>query len=206
MIKINLLGDDTVVDHSGRLVVILMAGSIVICLGVFVLLYNSISSSVAAVQDEVAALDVELNKLKETTKEVRDLEAKRAGLRDKLIVIATLKRNKTGPVRVMDDLNKALPERSWIEELREQDGQLRISGKALDNQTIASFMKDLETSEFYETVDLGETKQSDWKGVKIKDFTLQARINYAGEIKAQVPAEVADPSTTPAAEPQQGQG
>lgn len=59
---------------------------------------------------------------------------------------------------------------------------MKISGNALDNQTIALFMKDLEQSEYFKKVDLIETKQAENQGAKIKSFTLLADISYAGKI------------------------
>ena len=60
----------------------------------------------------------------------------------------------------------------------------RIDGKAIDNQTIAGFMRELEQSDYVKTVDLGETRQSDERGAKIKAFSLSAVVQYAGGAKA----------------------
>jgi type IV pilus assembly protein PilN len=132
---------------------------------------------------EAAKLERQLAALQETTKEVRELDKKRTELNDKLVVIATLKRNKAGPVRVMDDLNMSLPERAWLTEFREGAGTLRMIGTALDNQTIATYMKDLQASDYFTAVDLVETKQIESKGVKIKNFTLDAKITYTGKLR-----------------------
>ena len=142
-------------------------------------------------------LDSQLKKLKEVTKEVRELEAKKAELRDKLAVIAKLKISKVGPVRVMDDLNKALPERAWITSIKERQGSLSIAGMALDDQTIAGFMRDLEASDYYDTVDLVQSRKTPWKGGKISEFSLEAKINYAGKVTApaQQNVEESRPST-----------
>ncbi|MBN8550143.1 MAG: PilN domain-containing protein [Deltaproteobacteria bacterium] len=189
MIKINLLGDDTVQDNSGTFIVAAYCASLVLCIGIFFWLQSSLDSKVLSVKNESLKLEAQLAHLQETTKEVKDLDKKRAELNDKLVVIATLKRNKVGPVRVLDDLNMALPERAWVTEVREGGGALHISGIALDNQTIATFMKDLGTSEYFKDVELVETKMVDKKGVKVREFTLDAKISYAGKIKLKQAAE-----------------
>ena len=183
MIKINLLGDDTAVDQSGALQVGAFAVSIVVLLGICFMLNQSAGTHVAELEDRKLTLEGELERLKKTTKEVRELEKKRADLKNRLAVIAMLKRSKTGPVRVLDDLNLALPERSWVVSLSEKTGNMNVNGFALDNQTIAELMKSLEKSEFFRKVSLGQTKQATKKGVKVKEFTLKTTISYSGSLR-----------------------
>ncbi|MBX7143746.1 MAG: PilN domain-containing protein [Oligoflexia bacterium] len=194
MIKINLLGEDTVVDNSHNLLIAAYVASLLVCLGIFYYLNDSISVEVAQKTTEAGKLERQLAALQETTKEVKELDRKRAELNDKLVVIATLKRNKVGPVKVMDDLNMSLPERAWLTDIKESGSILRISGFALDNQTIATFMKDLQASEYFTSVDLVETKQVEERGVKVKDFTLDAKISYTGKLRIKKSDEAAGPT------------
>ena len=185
MIKINLLGEKITTDRSGALILIGYVASVVVLAGIFLYLNAGISAEIADRASQVQRLEAQLNKLKNTTREVRELEAKRSQLRDKLAVIATLKRNKLGPVRAMDDLNSALPERAWITEVRETTENIfRVMGKALDNQTIAQFMTGLGGSDYFREVELVEAKQNEWNDARIHEFILQAKVNYAGKIAA----------------------
>lgn len=200
MIKINLLGDDTARDNSSVFIVAAYVASIVLCIGVFAWMQNSVNGKVTSLSTEVAKLEGQLARLQEVTKEVKDLDKTRAELNDKLVVIATLKRSKVGPVRVLDDLNLALPERAWVTDLRETDGSLRINGFALDSQTIATFMKDLGNSDYFRSVELVETKTVDKLGAKIRDFQLEAKISYAGKIRPKKPEDAAAPQQPAASE------
>lgn len=180
MIKINLLGEPARIDETTKRALIIYVASLVgIVLCGFVARALTIER-IAHLEQETAALNREFLALKKQTKEVRDLESKRRELRGKLDVIARLQETKVGPVRIMDDLNVAVPDRMWLTEIAEQSGVLRLSGYALDNQTIATFMKDLDRSHFFDTVELVETKQMEREGIKIKLFTLESKVNYAG--------------------------
>ncbi len=192
MIKINLLGDDTVIDTSGTWLVIGYALSLVGVLLIVGILYVSVSSSIDTLTTESESLDKRLKALQETTKEVRDLEKKKNELASKTSIIAILKKSKLGPVRILDDLNTAIPEKAWVTEVRESGGILRVSGLALDNQTIAAFMKSMETSDYFDTIDLGESRQVEKNGVKLKEFTIQAKVSYSGfgKVTTIVPPEV----------------
>ncbi len=195
MIKINLLGEEVVESNSGILIVAGYVASLVVLLGVFFLMQSSVSRSIADLTAEKQSLESQLAKLKEVTKEVRLLEQKREELKNKLTVIATLKRNKSGPVRVMNDLNEFLPDRAWIGEIREKDNQMRIQGVALDNQTVSTFAKGLHSSDYFPSVELVETRNLNYKGVTVKEFILQARVRYLGKILVESSAVGAQSAT-----------
>lgn len=180
MIKINLLGNETARDNTG---IFLMAGygvTLGLCLLICLILQHSINSGIEELTAKERQLQAELERLQKITVEVKDLEKKEKDYQDKLVVIARLKKSKAGPVRVLDDLNKAVPERAWITGMKEQTGLLRIEGRALDNQTIAGFMKDLDASDYFDQVELVETRQVEDKGVKIKEFVLNTTVSYTG--------------------------
>ncbi len=180
MIKINLLGEPARIDGTTqRWLGVYGASLVALVLIGFVARFVTVDR-IARLEEETAALNTELLALKKSTKEVRDLESKRKELRGKLEVIARLKLTKIGPVRIMDDLNRAVPDRVWLTEIAETSSVLRLSGYALDNQTIAAFMKELDRSDFFDSVELVETKQMERDGVKIKLFTLESKMNYAG--------------------------
>jgi type IV pilus assembly protein PilN len=184
MIKINLLGSDTVRDPRGMLLVIGVAASVVLLIVGCVFFQGSMASQVAELGLEKESLEGRLEKLRETTEEVRTLEKKKKDLNDKLSVIARLKLSKRGPVRVLDDMNSSVPETAWITAVKEKSNTMQIEGQALDNQTISLFMTALEGSEYYLKVDLDETKQDTKKGVKLQSFRIKSAINYAGKIGA----------------------
>ncbi len=182
MIKINLLGDDGGRDNTAVMWIGGFALSLLVLVVGFFLMHQGVSQSVADATLEVDGLKKQLEQIQRTTKEVRDLEKKRKELNEKLAIIAKLKKNKLGPVRVLDDLNMAIPERSWLTGVKESNNLLRIDGFALDNQTIATFMKDLEKSDYYLSVDLDESKTKSKSGINIKSFVLQSKISYSGKV------------------------
>jgi|GEM_PF-1117478 len=159
MIKVNLLGEEIVSDSSDLGMIYGYCASVVAMLALCGWLYYSTSSSITELNDKKGSLETQLVKLEEVTKEVKELESKKRLLNDKLSVIARLRLNKRGPVRVFDDLNVAIPSNLWISEFKEAAGILQISGLALDNAPIVDFMKNLEKSEYFRTVELGDSTQ-----------------------------------------------
>ena len=197
MIKVNLLGDSTRRDFTGVWMLIgygfSMAGLLLGC----ILNYASLSIAIEEKTHEKDNLERQEAQLSEKTKEVQQLEAKRKELAQKTSVIALLKRSKSGPVRVLDDLNKSIPERAWVLEMRENNGQLRVIGRAIDNQTISTLMLDLEKSDYYNSVELEETKRVEQQGASIKEFVIRSKVDYSGlNLKLPEPGQA-----TPAAAP-----
>ena len=63
-------------------------------------------------------------------------------------------------------------------------------------------MKDLGASDYFKAVDLVQTKQIEIKGVKLVEFTLDAKISYIGKlalkkVDGQAPV-VTNPAVAPA--------
>ena len=188
MIKINLLGEEPKSDVSTPLNLGVFFISIVAVAAMFLLLGSQASQKIADRDNEKLRLDGIYNSLRKKTTEVRKLDERRDELKAKIAVIAKLKKSKAGPVRVMDDLNTSVPNQAWVSTVEERSGLFEIVGLALDNQTIAKFMKDLEESEYFLTVDLVEARIAEYDDVKMKQFTLSAKISYAGSL------EIADDS------------
>ena len=159
MIRINLLGDSTAVDSSAKLFIAGYAASMVVSIGIVFSMYTSFAGQVEELTREESALQGQLDQLMVKTKTVRELEQKKKTLRDKLVLIAKLKKSKIGPVRVMDDLNGSLPAKVWLREVSETKGVLKLNGRALTNQDIAYLMQNMEKSDYFSSVELKESRQ-----------------------------------------------
>ena len=189
MIRLNLLGEDPGIDKSLLMMLGGFLASVIAFIGVFGMMLSSVNSEIVNLNTQIENFEDLLVDLRKKTKVVENLEKKRDELNSKLSVIAELKQNKLGPVRILDDLNTALPGKAWISSVEEKGQGMEISGHALDNQTIALFMKDLEQSNYFKKVDLVETKQAENQGAKVKSFTLLADISYSGNISTEESVE-----------------
>lgn len=123
------------------------------------------------------------------------LERKQKALESKLKTIDVLERQTRGPVRVLADLGEATPEKLWLTEMRETGGAAVLSGRGLDNQTVAIFMQNLENSPYFSNVELVETKQVEDGKAKLKEFAIRSSVIYAGRRpKVTEPAKEEDES------------
>jgi len=96
----------------------------------------------------------ERDELLQYIKKVEELEAKRESLRQKIEVIEDLKRNQRGPVKIMDEVSRALPELAWLTKLTLKGNELVLDGVAMDENAVANYIANLDASPFFEEPEL----------------------------------------------------
>ena len=179
MIRINLLPVKEITAEVGRRQELLIAGlSLVLTVGLAVGLYLIQSYRLYSLRTEADGLKKEVETLNVQLKEVGDLQQAVKALEQKIKVIDDLNKKKVGPVKVMESLSLATPPRLWLTDFKESGGNLTISGLAVDNQTVADFLKSLSTFAYFGNVDLVETTQVEQDGVALKKFSIRAQIFY----------------------------
>ena len=178
MIRINLLPvreaqrRERVRQHLSVLILSMVA---VLVIGVAVYMQFSIRADHQfarnkQLQAEIATLQAKIGK-------VNEIKALKEGLEKKLGVLAELKRNKEGPVRMMDSFAKALPAKAWLESIRQVGQAVEIKGSGLDENEVASFMRNLQQSDSFSGVELRVTQQANSGSYKVQQFTLSATVS-----------------------------
>jgi type IV pilus assembly protein PilN len=123
----------------------------------------------------IAEYNREIASLKSVLGEVAEFKKKQAEYQEKLNVLGDLKRKKTGPIHLLEDLNKALPEKLWLESFQEDLGGIKIKGVGVSEKSVAGFITALESSMYFRDVDLKVTKQIEQDGVKLQSFELDCK-------------------------------
>lgn len=183
MIRINLLSAREIQAEIGRrqdLTIAAVSIGALLALMLLVFLYQFYRTT--ALEREAANLRAEIAKLESETKEVAVLQRTIADLKQKVKVIDDLSQKKVGPVRVMESLSIAVPEKLWLTEFKENSGSLAMSGMAIDNQTVADFLRALAASPYFSDVDLVETSQVQQERLVLKKFSLKSRLMYQADI------------------------
>ncbi len=127
-----------------------------------------------------AALKTDIENLKRIVAQVDETDKLNQELQRKLDVIRRLKASKTGPVRMLDELSSATPERLHLTSLEEKNGQVTLEGAAVSNEVISQFLSNLEQSEWFDDVFLIEIDQEEVQGYKLKTFSVTARLVVPG--------------------------
>lgn len=93
----------------------------------------------------------EVNELAEIIRKVEDFKVKKADLETKIAVIQDLKRKQKGPVQVMDQISRALPDLLWLDTMTMDGQRVTLRGQALNTSAVAGFIGNLnQVPEFRE--------------------------------------------------------
>ena len=144
-------------------------GAIAVC----VLVWVSLSSKVDAVRAEISTKTAEIARLKKTIGKVDQFKKLQKELRGKLDILATLKANRSGPVRLLDELSKVIPEKVWISSFTEASGAIVITGAGLTEESVADFMRKLEESAYYMNIELDILEQKQIDGRDTQSFKVR---------------------------------
>jgi type IV pilus assembly protein PilN len=95
-------------------------------------------------------------------------------LEDKLKIVSSLEEKRMEQLILLEELSeKVVPERMWLESMKSDSAHVTLKGIAFDNPTIADFMRNLETSDLFSSIDLKRSKVQKFKeGVMLKSFEL----------------------------------
>jgi type IV pilus assembly protein PilN len=173
MIEINLLPVRAARRRESiRLQISIAALTLFLVIVCIILLQANLKKRENAVDKQTALVQEEIAKLEKVVGEIEKLKQERAKLEQKRAVIRDLDRGRMRAAYILGELSQRTPEKIWIESLDKSGKSLKITGVALDNETIANFMMVLERSKFFGGVELGSSEQIDRGGMKLKKFNL----------------------------------
>jgi len=137
-----------------------------------------LNSQISMLRNDEASATKERNLLQEKVKEVENYEANKKLLEEKNRIIEQLKRNQSGPVHLLDEISKNLPERVWLLSLKEEGGKIDLDGRAITNADIVDFINNLKRSPFFKDVQIIESRQTNdnEKKIALYDFKLTCTI------------------------------
>ena len=184
MIRINLLPvrASRRRETAQKQLVYAVVGLLVVC-GACFGVHTQVAGKVDAVAQQNQQLQQEIDRLKQVIGKGEEFEKKKEALQKKLDIIQTLKARKTGPVHMLDEIATNIPEKCWLTSLAEVNKKLTITGVALNFEVIADFIKKLEESGYFDDVYLVSTQQREKESLKLKEFSVTARMTSPQEKK-----------------------
>ncbi len=106
--------------------------------------FMSLSSEITDTNARIVVAKAEVAKLQLEKAKKEELERKRKSFQDQVNLIERLKAEQGGPVRMLDEISKALPDFVWLTKMDQTGPTLKISGEASNNNAIADFLNNLQ--------------------------------------------------------------
>jgi type IV pilus assembly protein PilN len=119
----------------------------------------------------------ELADLKKKVVEVENYEKDVKLLEDQNQIIEQLRKNQVGPVRQLDHLSQGLdPLKVWLTNIAEASPEITVDGRALSNDDIVEFVKNLQRANYFASGLLEESRQVIDEGVTVYQFKLKLQV------------------------------
>jgi type IV pilus assembly protein PilN len=180
MLRINLLPVRQIKKRAtakkqlfGMLLLFLCVGVLLAAVGLFqVQKIDGLKTDIASLKKEKKSYAPTLAKIANYKKQIEELTRKTE-------IIKKLKKDSSLTVRVLDEVAKRVDnERVWLSSLQQQGSSLRLSGVALDNQTVAQFMDTLKASPYVKGVSLTNSSLKGVSGRNLKSFQLVSTVSH----------------------------
>jgi type IV pilus assembly protein PilN len=187
MIRINLLGireqapgvfegevPAAPSEKKGLLFAILFIGA---ALALIAFQYLTAQQTLSRLDEEINQLTQEKQRLQAIIQRVNEYQAKLAELEKREALIERLKRERAGPVKMLDDLSAVLPDFVWLTNLNSAANSVTIRGMAASWTSIADYIQRLEQSDWFSNVELIDARQG---REDFTSFQLRAQVVTPG--------------------------
>jgi type IV pilus assembly protein PilN len=127
----------------------------------------------------IARAEIETQQLRSVLAQVQKFETRRAQLQQRVTLIEQLRRGQTGPVHVLDEVSKSVPDRLWLTSMVQKDKDFTIDGRSTSLTALSDFVANMEGSTWFkrpvEIVD-SQVEQNPQAGDLVR-FTIRAQFN-----------------------------
>lgn len=128
-------------------------------------------------KDVAAGIQRDIDGFAPQLAQVEKFRAAKADIEKKLKVIDELSLARSGPVHLFDEIATHLPDRMWLTSMDVKGQALTIQGVSLDNELVALFLTALNSSPYFEEVELLQTEAKEVGGYKLNAFELSATLS-----------------------------
>jgi type IV pilus assembly protein PilN len=110
----------------------------------------SLQRDSANLDQQIADAERETQRLQSVIQQVAQFEARRAQLQQRVTLIEQLRKGQTGPVHLLDQISRSLPDSMWLTDLRQTASDITIEGRCTSLNALSDFISALEASTLFE--------------------------------------------------------
>lgn len=145
--------------------------------------YWSLQNQSAELDQQIIDAQREAARLQTVIQEVKAYDEQRAQLQLRVTLIEQLRKGQTGPVHLLDQVSRTLPDTMWLVEMKQTANDIVIDGRCTNLTALSDFISGLEGSNYFA------------KPVEIVDSVVEAATTLAPEtIRFSVKAKFAPPA------------
>ncbi|MBM9513591.1 PilN domain-containing protein [Desulfogranum marinum] len=154
-----------------------LAGAFVLVVALLSIFAMLQANTITARNETLADLKKERQRYTAILNKIKQLEQDKQVLQNRIAVIKKLKKSSSLTVHALDEVANITPsKRMWLTTLTQSGGNMKVSGMALDNRTIAKYMDDLKSSPYIQSVHLASSSLKGFAGRNLKAFSISCSI------------------------------
>lgn len=143
--------------------------------------YWSLDKQATRIEQDIATGQREAERLRALIAQVKQFETRKAQLEERLALIEELRRGQAGPVRLIDEISRSLPDLLWLTEIKQTGQDLTISGRCTAQTALSDFVGNLELGGYFnKPIEIIESQvdqaQRGAGGVEVIRFSVKATI------------------------------
>ena len=182
MIRINLLAVErgaakrtTLIPAAHRVTI----GASLILLGTALFVgwwFWSLRQTSQRIDEDIVRAEIETQQLRSVLTQVQKFETRKAQLQQRVTLIEQLRRGQSGPVHMLDEISRAVPERLWLTELSQKGQEVTLAGMTTSLTGVSDLVANLESSRWFKRpVDIIDSQMSsDPKTGDLVKFSVKA--------------------------------
>lgn len=109
----------------------------------------SLGQASTELDQRIADAERETARLQSLIQQVAQFEQQRAQLQQRVSLIEQLRKGQSGPVHMLDQLSRALPDTMWLTDLKQAGDDVTIDGRCTSLTSLSDFVANLENSNFF---------------------------------------------------------
>lgn len=192
MIRINLLAVERERTRKARVFIppaqrVTLGASVILLVTVLGIgwWFWILRSQSMAVDAEMVRAEGEMQKLRSVLAQVQKFESQKAQLQQRVTLIEQLRQGQSASVHVLDKISRSLPERLWLNDLKQTGAEFTISGFSTSMTALSDFVANLESTQWFR------------RPVEIVDSQVQNDAKAGDLVKFSIRATFSDPTAPP---------
>lgn len=148
--------------------------------------YWSLDKQATRIEEEIVTGQKEAERLQALIVQVKQFETRKAQLQERVGLIEDLRKGQGGPVHLVDEISRSLPDLLWLTEIKQAGQEMTITGRCTATTALSDFAGNLVLGGYFK------------KPVEINDMQVEPAQRGAGGvdvIRFSIKATIAEPKT-----------
>ncbi len=148
-------------------------GSVLLMAGIVLYVHMHINGMIDYQQSRNRYIQQEIKQVESKIREIQDIEKQKKQLIARMRVIERLQRNRPEVVHLFQELVELIPEGIQLSQLSQSGSAITLKGKTQSNARVSSFMRALDSSDWFTKPELDVIQSSSKGGDRTRSFTMR---------------------------------